>query len=564
MYRLPTVANVDNLRNRLVFLKQADRHLVFEGNGDEPVVELEGYLTKLGTESFVKRSHSRYCLLLADILLVTNDLKNGKMQVRQCVPLENVTVRDCEGSSDFMLMAPDYGRDFTFRTHSGRFEKDEWIFAIRKCCARLGFGQHSMHGCDREDSHRTYGWQHQLVTGTLYFYAIEGNLEELALLVDAYVSEVSELQALDPEEQDMPSWSLDTPDDTDGATMLHYAVNYGHPHIVEYLLNHPCGVDVNACDLSLCSPLHLAAATRRPALVKTLLRHGADYASRDVESDRTALFSSVAAACALTSDRDVDKQNGVASQGALGMIIQCCEALLKAGADPDDVDQSGNSVLMVAAMGKFSEIVGCLLAHGAAPLWRREQDGRTALHVACDRRLGSIVFPTIELLVDHGGTAALNALDNEGLTPLLVLLNSRACLNGSKEGAEVAKYLLAAGTIADELTHSISGGLFGKFKGRVVVKKKSVKDQSHKSVTPPHAPMRYTRQLNLSDIHTQSLENSSSNPRFPLTHPEIGRNGIRSLNIQVPETIMSSESEGLKKEKLPGLCVDVSSPTSLA
>ena len=127
MYRSPPTANVDSLHNRLVFLKQADRHLVFEGNGDEPVVELEGYLTKLGTESFVKRSHSRYCLLLADILLVTNELKNGKVQVRQCVPLENVTVRDCEGRSDFMLMAPDYGRDFAFRTHSGRFEKDEWI-----------------------------------------------------------------------------------------------------------------------------------------------------------------------------------------------------------------------------------------------------------------------------------------------------------------------------------------------------------------------------------------------------------------------------------------------------
>ena len=111
------------LKNRLVFNNVADRKLVFPRgvlDAIEPVVIYEGHLTKRGTEKIIKRSNTRYCFLLENVFIVAKEWRQEKVQVRQCIPLENVSIHDCEGddtsgqhkyAGTFKLIAPDFGRD---------------------------------------------------------------------------------------------------------------------------------------------------------------------------------------------------------------------------------------------------------------------------------------------------------------------------------------------------------------------------------------------------------------------------------------------------------------------
>ena len=65
----------------------------------------------------------------------------------------------------------------------------------------------------------------------------------------------------------------------DGATLLHYAAEYGSPKIVEFLLER--GADPNVQYNSGWTPLHYAAKNCRVGVVRVLLDHGADLTIRD-------------------------------------------------------------------------------------------------------------------------------------------------------------------------------------------------------------------------------------------------------------------------------------------
>lgn len=56
-----------------------------------------------------------------------------------------------------------------------------------------------------------------------------------------------------------------------------YAVNYGHIHIAEYLLN--LGADINVCDSIL---LQRAASNGDTAMCKYLINQGADTYCKDI------------------------------------------------------------------------------------------------------------------------------------------------------------------------------------------------------------------------------------------------------------------------------------------
>ena len=69
---------------------------------------------------------------------------------------------------------------------------------------------------------------------------------------------------------------------SNGSTALHFAARRGNDQITELLLGH-AKVDVNAKDLSLMSPLHLACISGNADMVKMLLDKGADLRAKTNE-----------------------------------------------------------------------------------------------------------------------------------------------------------------------------------------------------------------------------------------------------------------------------------------
>jgi len=68
-----------------------------------------------------------------------------------------------------------------------------------------------------------------------------------------------------------------------GKRPLHYAVTYGKPELIEFLISK--GADVNAADDTGLTPLHAAAMLGRVKEADLLLKHGANIEARDEFGD---------------------------------------------------------------------------------------------------------------------------------------------------------------------------------------------------------------------------------------------------------------------------------------
>ena len=77
-----------------------------------------------------------------------------------------------------------------------------------------------------------------------------------------------------------------------------------------------------------------------------------------------------------------DNHDGFLSGDSADRVAaRCIEILLRHGADPAYVDESGNSYLHWAGFRGHSRVIGMLLEHGADPNARDIVDGNTALHM---------------------------------------------------------------------------------------------------------------------------------------------------------------------------------------
>ena len=111
----------------------------------------------------------------------------------------------------------------------------------------------------------------------------------------------------------------------------------------------------------------------------------------------------------LSKVHNTDREN----EGNIAQLTQ----ELEQGADPEAVDQAGQSALMVSAWYNQIECAETLLQFGAAPN-QTEEGGHTALHTAAFLGRTEIA----ELLLDGG--AEVNVRSREGKTPLNSLRES--------------------------------------------------------------------------------------------------------------------------------------------
>jgi len=138
--------------------------------------------------------------------------------------------------------------------------------------------------------------------------------------------------------------------DGSGNTLLHYAAIGGDGDFVAYLIDH--GAQVNSVGAMSQTPLHVAASFGHDKAVAALLARGATLEAKD-DYGRTPLLL-----CA--------RERG---QPATTRI------LVDAGADVNALDRFGSSSLELAAWRGKREVVGLLLARGAAfpksgPRWQ--------------------------------------------------------------------------------------------------------------------------------------------------------------------------------------------------
>ncbi|KAI9582331.1 NF-kappa-B inhibitor cactus-like [Glossina fuscipes] len=172
--------------------------------------------------------------------------------------------------------------------------------------------------------------------------------------------------------------------DDDGDTFLHLACIMKDENLVKTILSktpHSCLYDILNDDCQ--APLHLAALTKRPNILRMLLLAGADPTVRDRRGN-TALHL----AC----------RSGV---------VECVDSLIKPfykdeieeashqyehrnfsiplSQDLDLRNYNGESCVHVAAKLGFIDILHRLVSHGADINAREKKCGRTPLHIAIER-----------------------------------------------------------------------------------------------------------------------------------------------------------------------------------
>ncbi len=200
-----------------------------------------------------------------------------------------------------------------------------------------------------------------------------------------------------------------------GITPLALAAGAGDTTIAELLIARGASVKPTQAkhEAQWFSPIRTAVDAHDVAMVRTLLRHGADanepYRTNDPETmlHRAAMLDSV------------------------GIAL----VLLDAGARVDATDKTGLTPLHVAVQNEHLAIVDLLLARGA-PVNARDRHGRAPLHLAATKRS----VPLVERLLAAGADPAMK--DGSGDVPTK--------LAWGPEGAEVRAVLETVGTAAQK------------------------------------------------------------------------------------------------------------------
>lgn len=176
-----------------------------------------------------------------------------------------------------------------------------------------------------------------------------------------------------------------------GQTLLDWAIEgagNGTVPLVDLLLDH--GANVNVTDGNGWTLLSRSCEWIHPALVRTLLKHGANPNIHSPANDMTPLIQA-------------------ARQGQIGVM----KLLLAKGADVNAFSKFDSSALFVAAQKGRADVVKLLLERGANPNYVNDFEMReAALAVAASRQDAG----SVRLLITHGADVNLGGEDNTPLT----------------------------------------------------------------------------------------------------------------------------------------------------
>uniref|UniRef100_A0A665UI84 Ankyrin repeat, SAM and basic leucine zipper domain containing 1 n=1 Tax=Echeneis naucrates TaxID=173247 RepID=A0A665UI84_ECHNA len=164
----------------------------------------------------------------------------------------------------------------------------------------------------------------------------------------------------------------------DNLLLLKRAISNGDTATVEHLLNN--GMDVETRLSFEWTPLMCAVSVANYDLAKLLLNRGA---SANFSKDHWTVLM---ASCTASADEE--------------KIVHCVELLLSRHADPNMVDRSQMTCLMLAARDGYSKVINLLLAYGAN-INLQDINGYTALAIAVQHGREGAVLKLVQLGADR-------------------------------------------------------------------------------------------------------------------------------------------------------------------
>ncbi|XP_068094264.1 protein phosphatase 1 regulatory subunit 16A [Hyperolius riggenbachi] len=197
----------------------------------------------------------------------------------------------------------------------------------------------------------------------------------------------------------------------DGLTALHQCCIDDYEEIVRMLIE--AGANVNSCDSELWTPLHAAATCGHLHLVELLIKHNANLLAVNsdgnmpydlCEDDVTLDHIETAMAEQGITQEKIEEARAATEQAMMADIKQ----LVEAGSEVNAQDESGTSLLHIAAANGYLDAAELLLEHKAS-VTARDCDGWEPLHAAAC--WGQIHL--VELLVAHGGDLNSKSLLDE-------------------------------------------------------------------------------------------------------------------------------------------------------
>lgn len=203
------------------------------------------------------------------------------------------------------------------------------------------------------------------------------------------------------------------------------------------------GADINASAKDGWTALMAATDQNNDDALEVLLLNGAD-ATATTQDGRSA-FSLAAASGALgamkrlTASIDIDSGDEKLAallgkslhEAALIGNSNIVEHLLAIGVHTNTPDSKGHSVLHSAVLGGHETVVKALLSHSADPNVRTEKDGHTALMLAANRDMLTVVRYLLSAGADASiiatdGWTAMQAAEMVGATDIIKELNSNS------------------------------------------------------------------------------------------------------------------------------------------
>jgi ankyrin repeat protein len=188
------------------------------------------------------------------------------------------------------------------------------------------------------------------------------------------------------------------------------------------------GADVNWANRFGATALWLAAKGGRVDVVKVLLQAGADVNKADENGDAPLTVAASAAIATMLIERGADV-NAANRRGVTALLIAAqegdayvVEALLKAGADVNKVDEDGDAPLSVVA----TATTATLLIERGADVNAVNRRGRTALLIAGVNGRADVVEALVQagadVMVDRSGRLPLTVAAEEGCWSFVTLL----------------------------------------------------------------------------------------------------------------------------------------------
>ncbi|ENH71719.1 Ankyrin-1 [Fusarium oxysporum f. sp. cubense race 1] len=213
--------------------------------------------------------------------------------------------------------------------------------------------------------------------------------------------------------------------DSDGIPVIGAAISGGHSSMVQWLADANVDVNVTYYNDKL-TPLHEACP--HPEIVRLLIQHGADINKVNADSRSALNFSisgnNLATVQILLESKTQPDLDAATIHRDLRTIlpigyIEVVETMLEAGADVNNVNENGESLLAYAVKHNApSGMIRKILEYNP-DLEMRDKKENTALH--CITRSTSL--ETVRLVVNAGGR--LDVLNSDKDTPLIVAIGAQ-------------------------------------------------------------------------------------------------------------------------------------------